>query len=81
MYGLLKIGIIIFYKLNDKFLFIKMISIDQFIPVSNVEYRCSPLTRSTGFTLLMRLVLSTKQHPRLEKLIDDYLSLNPDEIN
>lgn len=35
----------------------------------DIEYDCSPYTKSTGFTELMHLVLNTREHPELNNLI------------
>ena len=45
--------------------------IDQ-IPDSNKEYWCSPITKSTGFTYLMKLVLLTNKNPHLIDKIKNY---------
>jgi ankyrin repeat protein len=45
------------------------------------NYHCSQLTRSTGFTSLMYLVINTKKHPEYFVQIEYILENYPDEIN
>ena len=50
-------------------------------PSLEKEYCCSNYVKSTGLTLLMKLVLQTKKKPELENKIKIYLKKNPDQIN
>ena len=42
-------------------------------PDPNFEYQCSLETKSKGFTLLMKLVLLTKEHPFINEYIKEYI--------
>ena len=50
------------------------------IPNSNKSFQCSPVTKSKGFTLLMKLVLMTNNTEAV-KLIKKIITNNPEEIN
>ncbi len=43
----------------------------------NRKFKCSPYTQSSGFTILMHIVMHTRQHPELLDLIPKYI----DKIN
>ena len=44
-------------------------------------FDCSSIIKSKGFTLLMKLVLLTKENLFLEDYISEYIINNPEEIN
>ncbi len=50
-------------------------------PDPNVEYECDPYTKSRGFTLLMKMVLLTKEYPELNNTIKEYIINNKEELN
>jgi len=50
-------------------------------PDPNIEYKCSDNTISKGFTLLMKWVMLTKEHPELHDKIKEYIRDRPKEIN
>jgi ankyrin repeat protein len=50
--------------------------IESLFPDLLVEYDCSPNTKSTGFHLIHRLVLNTKQYPELNNYISDMIDNN-----
>jgi len=50
-------------------------------PDPNIEYKCSDNTISKGFTLLMKWVMLTKEHPELHDKIKEYIRDHPKEIN
>ena len=47
----------------------------------NTLYYCSKDVNSSGFTHLHKCVMNTKKNPFLNNYIDEYLSLNPKEID
>lgn len=47
----------------------------------NKRYRCSKITKSCGFTILMHLVLLTHKYPSLCTTIRKYCKKYPEEIN
>jgi ankyrin repeat protein len=51
------------------------------IPDINTPYRCSSYTLSSGFTLLMKLVMLTREYPTLEAEIKKHIDENPETIN
>ena len=46
---------------------------DLSVPDANATYYCSPHTRTTGFTHLMKLVLMVRTHPEALLLIKDII--------
>jgi ankyrin repeat protein len=50
-------------------------------PNLDEEFDCSPMTKSRGFTLLMKLVLLTRKHPELLEYIKILINNNKDIIN
>jgi len=53
---------------------------DLSIPDINTEYYCSPTTRSTGFSLLMKLVLMANKQPTAIPIIENLIK-DPTELN
>ena len=50
-------------------------------PDPNIEYDCSNIRKSKGFTLLMKLVLLTKEYPELNGEIKKYITGNKSAVN
>ena len=50
-------------------------------PDPNLEYDCCPFIKSKKFTLLMKLVLLTREYPEIEKYIEEYVKINKDELD
>lgn len=74
--------------LNAKLEFIKsfgILSKWDFIELENTDfnkrYRCSKITKSYGFTILMHLVLLTHEYPELCTTIRKYCKKYPEEVN
>src|SRR5437868_13798683 len=47
----------------------------------NIEYACSPYTKSNGFNILMRHIMMVNKHPELFIGIDLIIKLRPDLLN
>jgi cobalamin biosynthesis Co2+ chelatase CbiK len=45
--------------------------------IKSIEFPCSPLIKSTGFTPLMLMVMNTKKYPELNDLIVNFKSTVP----
>lgn len=61
-------------------LFNNIMNINQ-VPDLNIKYNYTPFLKSKGFTLLMKWVLMTKEHPELHDKIKSYVNENKQELD
>jgi ankyrin repeat protein len=55
--------------------------VNSLIPNPELEYVCSPLTKSTGFHLIHQLVLNTNKYPELNQYISDMIDKDPSLVD